>query len=139
VEYRYGSELQGSRLQNQLLKAYADNHWSEENRDLYALWPRLSAYPVQNSSGESLETNNTQKSTWFMRDGSFLRLKQVEFGYTFPARISQKLRMENLRFYGSATNLLTFSRFKLWDIEMAGNGLGYPVQKVLNLGLQVGF
>jgi TonB-linked SusC/RagA family outer membrane protein len=139
VEYRYDDELEGIRLQNQLLKAYADNHWSEENRDLYALWPRLSAFPVQSSSGSSLQTNNTQRSTWFMRDGSFLRLKQVEAGYTLPRRFTQKLKMENLRIYGSATNLLTISRFKLWDIEMAGNGLGYPVQRVLNLGLQVGF
>ncbi|WP_205702893.1 SusC/RagA family TonB-linked outer membrane protein [Botryobacter ruber] len=120
------------RLQNQLLQAYADNHWSEENRDLYALWPRLSANPMAG-------TNNAQRSTWFMRDGSFLRLKQVEAGYTFPKRITDKFKMTNLRIYGTATNLLTFSKFKLWDVEMAGNGLGYPVQRVLNLGLMVGF
>ncbi len=139
VEYRYGSELQGVRLQNQLLQAYADNHWSEQDRNLYALWPRLSSFPVQNGSGSSLQSNNTQKSTWFMRDGSFLRLKQVDAGYTFPRKLTQRLRMENLRLYASATNLLTLSKFKLWDIEMGGEGLGYPVQKVLNFGVQVGF
>lgn len=139
VEYRYDGELQGVRLQNQLLQAYADNHWSEQNRNLYALWPRLSSYPVQNSSGGTLQTNNTQKSTWFMRDGSFLRLKQVDAGYTFPRKMTKKMRMENLRVYASATNLLTLSKFKLWDIEMGGEGLGYPVQRVLNFGVQVGF
>lgn len=139
VEYRYDDELQGIRLQNQLLQAYANDHWSEQNRNLYALWPRLSAYPVQNGSGSSLQSNNTQRSTWFMRDGSFLRLKQVDIGYTFPRKISQKVRMENLRIYASATNLFTLSKFKLWDVEMGSNGLGYPIQKTINFGINVGF
>lgn len=115
--------------ENQLLKAYADSHWSEDNRDLYALWPRLSP---------NLNQNNNQKSTWFMRDGSFLRLKSVEIGYTLPGAIKKKLGA-NVRFYLSGTNLLTFSKFKLWDPEMAGNGLGYPVQQVYNIGLNLTF
>jgi TonB-linked SusC/RagA family outer membrane protein len=117
-------------LQNQLLKAYADSHWSEENRNLYALWPRLAPYVV---------TNNWQRSTWFMRDGAFLRLKQVEMGFTLPARLAKRMHMDNLRIYANATNLLTFSKFKLWDVEMAGNGLGYPIQKVINVGLNLSF
>lgn len=114
----------------QLLKAYADNHWSESNRDLYAIWPRLSNITIQ---------NNNKTSTWFMQDGSFLRLKSVELGYSVPKKLSNKLALDNLRFYASGTNLLTFSKFKLWDPEMAGNGLGYPVQKVINFGLQISF
>lgn len=114
----------------QLLKVYADNHWSESNRDLYAIWPRLS---------NVVNANNNKVSTWFMQDGSFLRLKSVELGYSIPQRISSKILMENLRFYFSGANLLTFSKFKLWDPEMAGNGLGYPVQKVINFGLQISF
>ncbi|MFS8617408.1 MAG: TonB-dependent receptor, partial [Solitalea sp.] len=117
----------GTVLQNQLLKAYADNHWSEENRNLYALWPRLSHTRV---------ANNEVTSTWFMRNGAFLRLKQVELGYTLPAHTAQRLRLDNLRLYLSGTNLLLWSKFKLWDVEMAGNGLGYPIQRVFNLGLQ---
>ncbi|RBL88562.1 SusC/RagA family TonB-linked outer membrane protein [Chitinophaga flava] len=116
--------------ETQLLKAYADSHWSEENRDLYALWPRLS--PV-------LNTNSMQTSTWFMRNGAFLRLKQVELGYTLPTSLTRRLHMSNLRVYANATNLLTFSKFKLWDIEMGGKGLGYPIQRVVNFGLMVGF
>lgn len=113
-----------------LLKAYADDHWSEENRNLYALWPRLSA---------TKRTNNYQKSTWFMRDGSFLRLKSVEMGYTIPEKITKKAHISMLRFYLSGTNLLTFSKFKLWDVEMGGKGLGYPVQMVINAGVQLNF
>lgn len=120
----------GKLANNALLKAYADSYWSEDNRNLYALWPRLS---------ETVISNNAQTSTWFMRDGSFLRLKSVEFGYTLPAKIISKAKMTNLRFYFSGTNLLTFSKFKMWDPEMGGNGLGYPIQKVYNFGLQLSF
>lgn len=114
----------------QILQAYADSYWSEENQNVYALWPRLSP---------TLNTNNIPTSTWFMRDGSFLRIKQSEFGYTVPDRLTERIKMNNLRFYLSGTNLLVFSRFKMWDVEMAGNGLGYPNQRVINFGLNFAF
>ena len=116
--------------QNALLEAYADDHWSEDNRNLYALWPRLS---------ETKSENNTYGSTWFLRNGSFLRLKSVEFGYSLPTELISRAKITNLRFYFSGTNLLTFSKFKLWDPEMGGDGLGYPIQKVFNFGLQLSF
>ncbi|WP_316811520.1 TonB-dependent receptor [Pedobacter heparinus] len=122
--------LAGRVLNNQLLKAYADSHWSEDNRNVYALWPRLSP---------EINQNNAQTSTWFMRDGSFLRLKTVEVGYTLPKSWQKKVRASTFRIYASATNLLTFSKFKLWDVEMGGNGLGYPLQKVFNLGVNITF
>ncbi len=115
---------------NALLQVYADSHWSETNQDLYALWPRLSNRVI---------ANNTQRSTWFMRDGSFLRLKSVELGYTLPDRLLKHLQLKDMRLYVSGVNLLTFSGFKLWDPEMAGNGLGYPIQKVYNVGIQFSF
>ena len=74
-----------------------------------------------------------------MQDASFLRLKSVELGYTIPDKILKKMKMNNLRIYMSGTNLLCWSGFKLWDPEMAGNGLGYPLQRVINIGLNVGF
>lgn len=114
----------------QVLKAYANSHWSEDNRNLYAIWPRLST---------TLNTNNNQVSTWFMRDGSFLRLKSVELGYTLPKRLIQKVKLNDMRIYFSGTNLATLSKFKLWDVEMGSNGLGYPVQQVYNFGIQMTF
>lgn len=114
--------------QNALLDKIAKSHWSEDNRDPYAFWPRLSDYVVN---------NNNQRSTWFMRNGSFLRLKSAELGYTVPKEITRKIHIGMIRVYVSGTNLLTFSKFKLWDPEMAGNGLGYPVQRVINLGINV--
>ena len=74
-----------------------------------------------------------------MRNGAFLRLKSVELGYTVPEHITNKFKMKTFRIYFSGINLLTFSKFKLWDPEMVGNGLGYPVQQVYNLGLQFTF
>ncbi|HEY3388894.1 MAG TPA: hypothetical protein VGK38_04940, partial [Prolixibacteraceae bacterium] len=115
---------------NQLLKAWSDSYWSEANPNVYARWPRLSVDPV---------SNNNQTNTWFMQDGSFLRLKSLEVGLTVPPKISTKLRMAKCRFYVSGTNLLTFSKFKLWDPEMGGNGLGYPIQRNFNLGVLVEF
>ncbi len=114
----------------QLLKAFADSHWSEDNRDIYALWPRYSAYK---------NYNNTAVSTWWMRDGSFLRLKQLEFGYTLPAKFTEKLHIDNLRVYFQGNNLLCWSKFDLWDPELAGNGLNYPIQRTFNIGVNVTF
>jgi TonB-linked SusC/RagA family outer membrane protein len=116
--------------QTQLLKAFADDHWSEDNQNMYAIWPRLSP---------TLNANNTQPSTWFMRNGAFLRLKQAEIGYSIPGSWKERFRISNLRFYVSGTNLLLFSKFKLWDVEMAGNGLAYPIQRVFNVGLNISF
>jgi len=120
----------GNGSQNALLKAYADDHWSEDNRNSYALWPRLSS---------TLNENNTQVSSWFMRNGAFLRLKSVELGYRLPTRWTDRIRLTNARIYANGTNLLSFSGFKLWDIEMGGRGLGYPIQRVFNLGIQINF
>lgn len=116
---------------NALLRAWADDHWSETNRDLYAKWPRLSNQVVE---------NNMQPSTWFLRNGSFLRLKSVELGYTLPeSGLLSKVKISTMRFYVSGTNLFLVSGFKLWDVEMGGQGLGYPIQRVFNLGVNVNF
>jgi hypothetical protein len=74
-----------------------------------------------------------------MRDNSFLRLKSAEIGYSLPQKWISKLGMTSFRFYVSGTNLLLFSKFKLWDVEMGGNGLGYPLQRVINLGINLSF
>lgn len=114
----------------QLLKAYANNHWSLENQNLHALWPRYSLYD---------NVNNDQTSSWWLRDGSFMRLKSLEAGFTFPKKWTKHAYMDNARLYFSGLNLLTFSHFKLWDPEMAGQGFGYPIQKVINVGLNLNF
>ncbi|MCL3779793.1 TonB-dependent receptor [Prolixibacteraceae bacterium JC049] len=121
-----------TRVENGLAQFIADDYWTESNQNPFAKWPRL-ASPRKQSE------NNIQRSTMWVRDGGFLRLKNVELGYTLPKSLAQKLNIASCRFYLSGTNLLAFSSFKLWDIEMGGNGLGYPVQRVINLGVNLNF
>ncbi len=72
--------LQGLANNGALLKAYADSYWSEDNRNIYALWPRLSP---------GVSANNNRQSTWWMRNGNFLRLKQLEIGYSAARQIAR--------------------------------------------------
>ena len=99
-----------------LFKEFADSHWSESNPDIYAVWPRLSTDAYDNS-------NNYQQSTWWMRNGSFLRLKLIELGYTLPHNLTRKIRIEDLRIYVSGEDLFAGSNFKMWDVEMGNIGL----------------
>ncbi|MFV0506916.1 MAG: SusC/RagA family TonB-linked outer membrane protein, partial [Bacteroidales bacterium] len=122
------SDTQSGAIGNNAMAQFIEqSHWSEEHRDIYATWPRLSTYAIE---------NNKKSSTWFMRNGAFLRLKSAELGFKLPKRWMDPIGFSLCRIYASGTNLLTFSRFKLWDPEMGGSGLGYPIQRVINVGIQ---
>jgi hypothetical protein len=56
-----------------------------------------------------------------------------------PVKLVSKLKLSSFRIYASGTNLLLFSKFKLWDVELGGNGLNYPLQRVLNVGINLSF
>lgn len=112
------------------LALIAEDHWSETNPDVHAFWPRLSVDPLE---------NNTQVSTWWLRNGAFLRLKTVELGYNLPGNLFKKIGLQNSRIYLSGTNLFVISPFKLWDPEMGRAGLGYPPNKRFNVGIQLSF
>lgn len=114
----------------QVLREFADSHWSEENQDLYAQYPRLGINAASIA-------NNLQSSTWWLRDASFIRLKSLEVGYTLPKRVSGRMHLNNCRIYFNGLNLFTVSPFKMWDPEQGGNGFAYPIQKVFNVGLNV--
>lgn len=129
-QYTTGSGANQRLATNNLLKVYADNHWSRENRDLYALWPKLTSEPVQ---------NNRVRSTWFLRDGALLRLRSLEIGYTIPKAFTRKFNVSRARLYASGNNLYTWSKFDLWDPELGGNAFNYPNQRVINLGARINF
>lgn len=116
--------------QRGLLKSIANDHWSENNRDIYAFWPRLSASAIE---------NNDVASTHWLRNGQFVRFKSAELGYTLPKALTTRIFIQNLRVYASALNLFVWSKFKMWDPEMAGDGLGYPIQRVINVGVKADF
>jgi TonB-linked SusC/RagA family outer membrane protein len=115
---------------NQVLQVWADDYWSEKNRNPYAKWPRLSP---------GLSENNSQTSTWFMHDASYIRLKSVELGYNLPEELVKSFLLTKFRVYASGSNLYTWSKFDLWDPEMGANAFAYPLQQVFNLGLQIQF
>jgi hypothetical protein len=72
-----------------------------------------------------------------MRDGSFMRLKSLEVGFTLPKKLTQRVSVKNARLYVNGLNLLTFSKFKMWDPEQSGNAFNYPIQKVFNIGVNL--
>lgn len=113
-----------------LLQVVADSHWSEDNRDIYAFWPRLS---------DTENSNNNQNSTWWMRNGAFMRLKTLELGYTLPKKVVEPLHSKSARIYMSGSNLFQIRKFKLWDTEQAGNPFNYPLQRVINIGVNIEF
>jgi TonB-linked SusC/RagA family outer membrane protein len=120
----------GKILERGLSKFIADDYWSEDRQNPQAAWPRLSTVTL---------ANNTQRSTFWMRDNPYLRFKSLEAGWSLPHGLLSKLGIASLRLYFSGTNLLLFSDFKLWDIELGGNGLNYPLQRTYNIGLTIGF
>ena len=104
------------------------NYWTESNTD--AKYPRLTTTEA---------TNNNQSSDFWLVNGRYLRLKNAEFGYTFPKKLIQKIRLSQLRIFVSGTNLLTFAPFKLWDPDLQTGASNYPNTRVANIGLNIGF
>lgn len=97
----------------------ADNYFSEEKGNFDAEYPRLG---VANTD----IANNNQASSYWLRDGSFLRLRNVELGWSFKYG----------RVFVNGVNLVRFSKFKLWDPELASWN-SYPMQKTVNVGVQI--
>lgn len=110
------------------------DRWSADNptnEDVF--YPRL-------HFGGAANQNNLKTSTWWQRDVSFLRLKQVTLSYRMPQKLVQKSFIKDARIYVMGTNLLTFSKFKLWDPELnTNNGTSYPNSKTISVGVNVSF
>ncbi|MCG8308954.1 MAG: TonB-dependent receptor [Cytophagales bacterium] len=111
------------------------DRWTEEDPNPDAMYPRLSY-----GSSAIGQSNNTKTSTWWLRDIDFLRLKTAELGYTLPAHITEGLRMKNARIYMRGVNLLTFSKFDIWDPELyTSNGARYPNSTIYSMGINIQF
>jgi len=115
----------------QIYAEVADNRWTVDNPDPNAMYPRLAVTKV---------ANNQEPSTFWQRDCSFIRLKNAELGYTLPKKWFSKIGITNVRVYLQGVNLLTFSKFKLWDPELeSSNGAKYPQMRTGSVGLNVNF
>ena len=114
-----------------VLKEMAEgNRWIlGVNEDPNADYPRLT---YGNNS------NNNRASTFWLRNGAYLRLKTLDIGYSLPKSLVNKVHMNQVRIFFIGTNLLTFSKFKLWDPEMgSADGKKYPLSKTFSLGVSV--
>lgn len=70
---------------------------------------------------------------------SILFVDLITIYEVLPHNLTRKIRIEDLRIYVSGEDLFAGSNFKMWDVEMGGMGIGYPIQKKFNIGLQVKF
>ncbi|EFI38362.1 putative outer membrane protein, probably involved in nutrient binding [Bacteroides sp. 3_1_23] len=112
-----------------------DDRWTEENPDQNAFYPRLS-YGSETTSS----INNFQKSTWWVRNMNFLRLKTLQISYNLPKPWVNKVHLKNAAVYVMGTNLFTLSRFKLWDPELnTDNGASYPNTTSYSVGINFTF
>ena len=125
-----------------IFKGLLDNRWVDSetaqmlgiqpNEDVNASYPRLS-YNGNN--------NNHRASTFWLRDGRYLRLKNLDIGYTLPKTLVNKAHLQNVRFFVQATNLFFLSKdFDTWDPESLPDqprGEDYPITKAVTLGMQV--
>ena len=108
------------------------DRWTADNPRADAWYPRMTANATTND-------NNYVNSTHWLKDGSYLRLKQASLGYTLENKKLMDKGIEYLYFYLSGQNLLTFSKFKLWDPELGSNGAKYPLSRMVTLGMRVSF
>lgn len=112
-----------------------DDRWTEENPDQNAFYPRLS-YGSETTSS----INNFQKSTWWVRNMNFLRLKTLQLSYNLPKPWVNKVHLKNAAVYVMGTNLFTLSRFKSWDPELnTDNGASYPNTTSYSVGINFTF
>ncbi len=118
----------------QIQRWQADNRWTAENPNPNAAYPKLTN--LQMGSG------TIQTSTYWNRDGSFARLKNLQIGYSLPAEVLHKWKISRLRLYFSGQNLVSLNKFyKGWDPEMTnptGDGSQfYPITKVYTFGINL--
>ncbi|MBR5906228.1 MAG: TonB-dependent receptor [Bacteroidales bacterium] len=126
----YGGAASNVLVQGQIFADVAEKSWSVTHR-ADAEYPRFST---------ETPTNNQRASTFWQKDMSFLRLKNAELGYTLPKKWTKPMGISTVRIYLQGVNLLTFSKFKLWDPELSSSyGNVYPLTKNVSLGLNLNF
>lgn len=126
-----------------MLKAIYKDHWSETNMANKPFWPRLSTYNLvhHNPQEDWYNENNAEvrKSTYFMRECSFLRCTSLELAYNMPRELMTRWKLQNVKFFIRANNPFLISNFKEWDIELGEDGFNYPIQKTYSIGLNFSF
>lgn len=119
-----------------ILKGMTDDRWiSKDISGTEATENPNASYPRLSYGGNA---NNYQASSFWLRDGRYLRLKNVDIGYTLPKSLLIKMHLTSMRIYVSGQNLFVWSKFKDWDPELgSGRGEDYPITKSITAGVQV--
>jgi TonB-linked SusC/RagA family outer membrane protein len=133
--YINGTAIQPFSTNGGISNAYANitNRWTESNPSQDVFYPRL-AY------GNAANANNTAVSSWWVKDIGFIRLKNFDLGYQLPSSLLHKWGLKGSTVYMQGYNVLTFSKFKLWDPEEGtANGTQYPNVKTVALGFRAVF
>ena len=123
-----------------MLKAIYDDHWSADNMKEHPFWPRLSTQSITAHNPQEAWTGSEERrSTYFMRECSFLRCTSIELAYNLPREFLQRLRMQTVKFYARVNNPFLITNFKVWDVELGDNGFNYPIQRTWSIGLNLSF
>ena len=127
IPFYNGRDLSSARVE-------ARSHWrADDPYNQNVIYPRLRT--------ENNFENNQLPSTWWYRSGDYLRLKNVEFGYQFDKRLTQRIKVQNLRIYVQGTNLAVWDDIKMWDPELgsANSGATYPLNRTWTIGAEITF
>lgn len=125
-----------------IFKGMLDNRWVDadtaETLGIPANENPNASYPRLSYQGDNASNNNYRNSTFWLKNGRYLRLKTIDVGYTLPKSIVNKMHFNNIRIFLVGTNLLTWSSFKTWDPEMGDpKGESYPLTKSITMGISV--
>jgi TonB-linked SusC/RagA family outer membrane protein len=115
------------------------NRWISKDlapKDVQAENPKAK-YPRLSYGGNA---NNYRASSFWLREGAYLRFKTIDIGYTVPGKIATRLRLSSMRLYLLAQNLMVWDNVNVWDPEMAtSDGTRYPLPKTLTIGMTFKF
>ncbi|WP_223225148.1 SusC/RagA family TonB-linked outer membrane protein [Sphingobacterium cavernae] len=114
------------------LRVQALDRWTEENPSDDVFYPRLHSATF---------ANNSVASTWWLRDASFIRLKNVELGYRFKETGLSKYGLKSGRIYLNGNNIHVWDNIKMWDPELGNKneGLNYPIPSAYTFGIEFNF
>ncbi|GGG89272.1 SusC/RagA family TonB-linked outer membrane protein [Parapedobacter pyrenivorans] len=111
---------------------WAENRWSPSNTD--------GSYPKVNERASSAISGGLYRNDFWLFNTAFVRLKNIELGYTLPETVIQRVGLGRLRVYASGFNVFTLTGLKDFDPEGSSeSGQFYPQQRIFNLGINVGF
>jgi len=136
--FSYGAEI----YNGSAIYAYG----AGRHRDLFNMWtPQNANSDIPTDRQNAFHNNVRARSDFFLEDGTYLRIRNLNFGYTIP--VAKKIGMDKLRVYVSALNPFTFTKYKGYDPEVGGDGLflrgvdrgNYPVARQFIFGIQAGF